>query len=230
MIQPQPGIIVQARLASARLPAKALAPVGGRTILHRCLARLMSSEVARVTLATSDRPEDDVLALIAWRMGARVFRGDAADVLGRVTAAADAFNIDPIIRATCDNPAVDHAAPGRLLDAMRRTSADYAREEGLPVGAGVEAISAAALRASAALARDPFDREHVTTFIRATASPHRLALLEAPPALVAPSLRLTVDTPEDLARIRELFFRAGVEDPSVGELIAAARQSGQAAA
>lgn len=228
-MQVQPGIILQARLASRRLPAKALAPVGGRMILHRCLTRLMSSGVERVILATSDSPEDDVLALLASRLGAWVFRGDATDVLGRVAAAAEAYHVDPIIRATADNPAVDHAAPGRLLEVMRRSGVDYVREEGLPVGAGVEAITAAALRASSMLARDPHDREHVTTYIRANGS-HRTAVLAAPTSLIAPSLRLTVDTPEDLDWVRELFFRTGVDEPSVRELITAARQARREAA
>jgi spore coat polysaccharide biosynthesis protein SpsF (cytidylyltransferase family) len=219
----QPGIILQARIASTRLYAKALAPVGGRLILHRCITRLMSSGVGRVILATSDLPEDDVLALLASRLGAWVFRGDAHDVLGRMAAAAEAYHVDPVIRATADNPAVDHAAPRRLLAVMQRNGVDYAREEGLPLGAGVEGITAAALRASSRMAYRAYDREHVTTYIRANAS-HRMAVLAAPASLMAPSLRLTVDTPDDLTWIRELFFRSGVEDPTVRELIAAARQ------
>ncbi len=226
----QPGIILQARLASVRLPAKVLAPVGGRTILHRCITRLMSSGVGPVILATTDAPADDALALVASRLGAWVYRGDADDVLARMCGAAEAYEIDPIVRATADNPAVDPAAPGRLIEALRTGGADYAREDGLPVGAGVEAITAAALRASAGLATSAYDREHVTTFIRANAAPQRLRLLSPPAALRQPSLRLTVDTADDLDWIRELFFRAAVDEPSVAQLIAAATRTMRQAA
>jgi len=226
----RPGIILQARLASVRLPAKVLAPVGGRTILHRCITRLMSSGVGPVVLATTEAPADDVLALLASRLGACVFRGDTDVVLARMCGAAEAYDIDPIVRATADNPAVDPAAPARLIEALRTSGADYAREDGLPIGAGVEAITAAALRASACLATSSYDREHVTTFIRANASPQRLRLLSPPAALRQPSLRLTVDTADDLAWIRELFFRAAADEPSVPQLITAARHTMRRAA
>jgi spore coat polysaccharide biosynthesis protein SpsF (cytidylyltransferase family) len=147
-----------------------------------------------------------------------------------MSGAAEAYGIDPIIRATADNPAVDPAAPGRLIRALRRSGADYAREDGLPVGAGVEAITAAALRASACLATSTYDREHVTTFIRNNAAPQRLCLLSPPAALRQPSLRLTVDTADDLAWIRELFFRAATDEPSLPQLITAARQTMRQAA
>jgi spore coat polysaccharide biosynthesis protein SpsF len=144
--------------------------------------------------------------------------------------AAEFYGIDPIVRATADNPAVDPAAPGRLIEALRSGGADYAREDGLPVGAGVEAITAAALRTSAALATSTYDREHVTTFIRTTAAPPRLRLLSPPAALRQPSLRLTVDTADDLDWIRELFFRTGVDEPSVAQLITAAGRTMRQAA
>lgn len=222
------GIVLQARLASRRLPAKALAPIGGRTILHRCLSRLMSRGM-RVILATTTLPEDDSLALIAQGLGAWVYRGHPTDVLARYCGAAEQFNLDVVIRATADNPAVDHDAPGRVLLALQQSGADYACETGLPVGAGVEAITAAGLRASAAMSLGPYDREHVTTFIKAQADAHRLRIVQAPAHLLDPSLSLTVDTGDDLAWVRELFFRAGSSDPSLYDLIAASRRARKAA-
>src|SRR5688572_29352096 len=138
------GIILQARYASTRLRGKALEPIGGRTILEQCLRRLIAGGVARVILATTCRPEDDVLEVIARRLGVPAYRGDERDVLGRFASAATLFDIDPVIRATGDNPAVDIQAAGRVLAALQATGADYVREEGLPVGAAVEGMTASA--------------------------------------------------------------------------------------
>lgn len=215
------GIILQARYASSRLFGKALEPVGGRTILEHCLRRLIRSGVGRVVLATTNEPEDDVLAVIARRVGALVYRGDTNDVLGRFADAARRFDLDPVIRATGDNPAVDVQAPGRVLAALRLTDADYACETGLPYGAAVEGMTADALHRAAALAVTAHDREHVTPFIRNNPGMFNLAEVNAPVALCAPSLRLTVDTPEDLEAIRELFFRTRSDDPTLAALIAA---------
>src|SRR5687768_3923953 len=101
------GIVLQARMASARLPGKALALIAGRSILEHCLRRLILAGVARVVLATTTREEDDALSAVAERLGVAVYRGSDTDVLARVVEAAETFDLDPIVRATGDNPAVD---------------------------------------------------------------------------------------------------------------------------
>lgn len=218
------GIVLQARMGSSRLPGKALAAIAGRPILEHCLRRLVHAGVAQVVLATTTLAEDDVLAEVARRMGVPVVRGDAADVLARFVTGAEAFGFDTIVRATADNPATDLAAPGRLLAALDAAGADYACEEGLPVGAGVEAITRHALLEAARDARDPGDREHVTTYVRGNSGRFRVLRVAAPAPLRRPDLRLTVDTAEDLAWVRDLYRRAAHEMPSLAQLIEAAGQ------
>jgi spore coat polysaccharide biosynthesis protein SpsF len=221
-MSPRSGIILQARLASSRLPGKALAPIGGRTILEHCLRRLMFAGVAPVVLATTTRDDDDVLADAAHRLGALVFRGDATDVLGRFVAAADAFDFEYVIRATGDNPGTDIQAPGRLLAALRGSQADYVHESGLPYGAAVEAVTRAALVRAADEATDLADREHVTTYVRRHTQLFRVLQVPAPAPLRRPDVRLTVDTADDLEQVRRLFARTGLDMPSLRQLIEAA--------
>ena len=215
------GIILQARYGSSRLRGKALARVGGRTILEHCLRRLTQTRVARVVLATTTEAEDDALEAVARRLGVAVYRGDRDDVLERFAEAARVFDLDPVLRATADNPAVDIESPGRVIGALRDTRADYLREEGLPLGASVEGMTAEALYRAARLATDPYDREHVTPFILKRRDLFRVTCVDAPAPLRQPLLRVTVDTREDLAWVSELFARAGSEDPSLAALIAA---------
>jgi spore coat polysaccharide biosynthesis protein SpsF (cytidylyltransferase family) len=216
------GIILQARFGSSRLPGKALAIIGGRTVLEHCLRRLMFAGVAPVVLATTQRPEDDALEAVAKSLGAGVFRGDTSDVLGRFLSAAEAFDFDTIIRATGDNPCVDIQAPGRLLESLRAYAADYAGEEGLPYGAAVEAVTREALVRAGHEAYHAEDREHVTTYVRRNTQAFRVLLLPAPAPLRRPGVRVTVDTPADLAHVRELYARTGVDLPSLRHLIEAA--------
>jgi spore coat polysaccharide biosynthesis protein SpsF len=211
-------------MASTRLPGKALEPVGQWVILEHCLRRLMAGGVARVVLATTTHPEDDALVAVARSVGVPVFRGESDDVLGRTLGAAEELGLDPVVRATGDNPLVDIQAAGRLLAALRASSADYVREEGLPCGAAVEAMTTSALRQAAQMATDAADREHVTTFIRRRTDLFRVVSMAAPTPLCRPSLRLTVDTPDDLAWVRELCGRVGSELPSLRRLIEAAGQ------
>ena len=215
------GIVLLARHASRRFPGKALAVLAGRTILEHCIVRLTAASAGPVVLATTKRSDDDVLAVIAARLGARVFRGDEHDVLGRTLAAAAAQGFDRIVRATGDNPFVDIEGPGRALGLLA-PGVDYVCEADLPIGAAVEAVTVAALARSASEAVDPADREHVTTFIKRHPDRFRCVRTRAPHPLCAPDLRLTVDTPSDLAWLRQLATSMGSSEPELGALIAAA--------
>jgi spore coat polysaccharide biosynthesis protein SpsF len=224
------GVILQARLGSQRLPGKALAIVERRSMLEQCLRRLAVPGVAPVVLATTDRADDDILARQAVALGVRVFRGDEHDVLERFVRCAAHFGFELVIRATADNPCVDIDAPRRVLEALQFTDADYVREDGLPHGAAVEGVTSDALVKASMLARDTTDREHVTTFIKGHPEVFRILELRAPAALARPDLRLTVDTDDDLQRVRDLYRRTGQDTPPLADLIAAADAARQSVA
>ena len=201
----QTAIVLQARIASTRLPAKVLAPINGKPLLKHCIERLQQSGLP-VIVATTIGAEDDVVADVARELGARVLRGPADDVLARYALAVSEFGLCEVIRATADNPAVDIDAPQRCLALLRRTGADHVVERGLPYGAAVEAISASAILLAADQAVSAADREHVTPFIKRDG---QFAAIDAiaPGFLRRPTLRLTVDTPEDLEFVRRVFSR-----------------------
>jgi spore coat polysaccharide biosynthesis protein SpsF (cytidylyltransferase family) len=229
LMRSRTGLLLQARMASTRLPGKALELIEDRPLLEHCLRRLMAAGVGRVVLATTTLEEDSVLCDLATRLGVAVYRGSDTDVLDRMAGAAEAFDLDPIIRATGDNPAVDIDAAGRSLAALNGLHADYVCEDGLPYGAAVEAVTRAALMRAAREARDPDDREHVTTWIKRRADLWNLAFPAPPMPLRRPELRVTVDTPADLAYVRSLFARAGGDQPSLRALIEAAEQKREVA-
>jgi spore coat polysaccharide biosynthesis protein SpsF len=223
------GILLQARIASTRLPGKALAPIAGRPLLEHCLRRLVAAGVARVVLATTTLDEDTVLCDLASGLGIAVYRGSETDVLARMAEAAEAFDLDPVVRATGDNPAVDIQAPGRVLATLRSSNADYVCEDGLPYGAAVEALTRQALLRAAAEATMGDDREHVTTWVKRRGDVWNLTFPPAPLPLRRPDVRVTVDTPDDLDYVRSLFARTGSDQPSLRALIEAAGQKREVA-
>ncbi len=217
------AIVIQARMGSARLPGKSLAPIGGRSLLARVVERLLHQGELPVVLATTTLLEDDMLCEEADRLGVTVVRGSADDVLGRYAFAASLLGAPAIIRATADNPAVDLDAPLRTLDILLRSGADYVVDYGLPLGGTVEAMTTAALVRAAALATEPYDREHVTPFVRRDGRSRAIDAL-APTALRRPDLRFTVDTADDLDYLRRIYHEAGpAESPwPIDAFIAAA--------
>lgn len=205
----QAVIILQARMASTRLPGKVLAPIGARTLLGHCLARLRAGSAAPVMLAITTNPEDDCLVEAAGAYCVPVFRGPDEDVLQRYVLAARSVGARFVVRATADNPVVDIDGPERLLRLLRSTGADYVIEEGLPCGAAVEAVTVEALNRAAAGATTPFDREHVTPLIRRDVARFSPLVVKAPAHLRRPEVRVTVDTDQDLESMRQLASRMG---------------------
>lgn len=224
------AIVLQARMASTRLPGKSLVLIEGRSVFAHCVDRLRVQGELPVVLATTVERDDDPLVAEAERLDVPVVRGSAHDVLERFVLAATTFGLTELVRATADNPAVDLGAPRRSIELLRRAGAGHVVERGMPVGAAVEAVSVAALRYAAVLATDPYDREHVTPLLRRDRRFVALSAL-APAALRRPRLRLTVDTPEDLDAMRRLYAAVGprTTPAPIEAFIAAADALGEAA-
>jgi spore coat polysaccharide biosynthesis protein SpsF len=222
-VNSQALIVLQARLASRRLPGKVLADVAGQSILARCLARLRASGAAPVVLATTTNAEDDAVAAVAIGHGVPVVRGPESDVLRRFLLAAEMFGATYLVRATADNPAVDMDAPRRVLETLIGTGADYVIESGLPYGSAVEAVTADALLKADAMASGASDREHVTPLVRRDRVFHALET-PAPAHVRRPDLRLSVDTLHDLAYMRRVIGALGDTraDVPLEKIIAAA--------
>ncbi|BCS33495.1 hypothetical protein TBR22_A27220 [Luteitalea sp. TBR-22] len=221
-------VVLQARLGSHRLPGKVLAPIGRWPLLEYCVTRLRAAAVGPVVVATTTRPEDREVVAAAERLGAQAFAGPEDDVLARYALVAQAHpDAEIVLRATADNPFVDSEAPARILKALA-DGADYGVEEGLPVGTAVEGVRRDILLQAQREASTPYDREHVTPWVRRAEGVVR-TVPSAPPALRAPDLHLTVDTPADLAFARclaDALWADGL-DPRAAPLsrvIAAARR------
>ena len=218
-------IILQARMASTRLPGKALAPIGARPLIGHCLARLRIGGAAPVLLATTTNQEDDVLVAMAAKYGVATFRGPDDDVLSRYVLAAQSVGARFVVRATGDNPAVDIGGPDRALAALRSTNADHVIEEGLPYGGAVEGVTVDALTRASSLATVAADREHVTPWIRRDRERFHALQMPAPAGLRHPDVRVTVDTEDDLSFLQDVAARMNnwTDEPELTSIVAVAR-------
>lgn len=195
-------VVIQARCASMRLPGKALLPLGGKPMLAFLLERLREVS-GQLCLATTVRPEDEVLADWARKIGMPAVRGEEDDVLARYLQCLERFPARAVIRVTADNPLT---CPG-LVDAAARLvldGADYAAlPEGCPVGLAADGFSAEALFRMAEAAREADEREHINLHVLRHSGSYRIAdpiLLR--PSTNRPDIRLTVDVEEDYTRVR----------------------------
>lgn len=224
--------IVQARMGSSRLPGKSAADLHGRSVLQRVLERVAAIDgLDTVVMATTSEPADDVLVAMAEGCGALVFRGPADDVLARHAGAARAVEATTIVRVTADCPLFDPAVGTRVLHAFlqRATRADYVSNTLRPTwpdGLDVEVFSRAALERADREARRPSEREHVTPYIYT--QPDRFVLHGIAQDTDLSALRWTIDYPDDLVFLREVYRRLDRGVPfGCAEVLALLREESQ---
>lgn len=211
---------------------KALLPLGGPLggiPLALLVAKRAMNGGRPLTLATSVEESDDRLAAIFEAEGIPIHRGSLDDPLARFEGAASALSGDDlVVRITGDNPLPDGAFIEALIREREVRGLDYLRVDalisGLPYGVSAEIFRVSLLREAARRAISPFDREHITPFIRREAGDAALSPGSiSSPALAA--LRATIDSARDYERMTRVF--EGVADPihaPLGELIARLRE------
>lgn len=205
-----PLIVVTARMASSRLPGKAIALLHGRPLISHLLERMASIwGAARVVLATSAASENEVLIELAGKLGVAGFVGDEEDVLGRHIAVSRMFGAQHLVRVTGDNPLTDRGLIRQLSRRHMEAGADYTYVPGEALLMGIlpEVVSMRALEQSHRDGEDRHRSELVTLYIKENPTLFSICREALPDALNRPQYRLTVDEPEDLKLMEAVFDR-----------------------
>lgn len=200
--------LVQGRMGSRRLPGKVLADIGGRPMLWHMVNRLRQARlIDRIVVATSDSPGDDPIANFCGQEGIDCFRGSEEDVLDRFYRAGRRFGAQAMVRLTADCPLIDPVVIDRVIKEYKSGGYDYVTNTlryTFPDGLDVEVFSFAALKRCWREAHSPTQREHVTPYIR-TSGHFRLGNVENEDDLSQEAHRWTVDEPEDLEFVRQVY-------------------------
>ena len=202
-------IIVQARMTSTRLPGKVMKVVCGKPLLEHLIDRLKRVKYAdRIVIATTVNDTDNQIVNLCKELGTLYYRGSEGDVLGRYYEAAVKYGGDVIIRITSDCPVIDPEVVDSLINFYTNNIEKYdyvsnTLKRTYPQGMDSEIISFDILKEAHLNAYDPFDREHVTPFIRSRPSRYCLHNIEHSTNLS--NYRLTVDTSEDLDLVKKIF-------------------------
>ena len=205
------GAVVLSRYDSRRLPGKTLADVRGQPLLWYCIERCRAVEAleGRIVVATTDRGLDDPIARWASDQGLAVYRGAADDVAARFLGAAEAERYDAAARINADCPLADPMLISQACEALTGDDVDFVtnlRPRNYPYGIVVELFRTGVFARGYAEMTLPDHFEHITKYFYDTAGSYRFLNLNHPggPEVAREMLRhrLTVDTPEHLARFR----------------------------
>lgn len=213
--------IVQARLGSVRMPGKVVEPVLGKPLLEHLFDRLSRAKsVSQVVLAIPESPVNDSLQTLAAECGVHVSRGSELDVLDRFRHASTEFPASVYLRITADCPMIDPQVIDIVVQRLITEDLKYC-STGLsfPDGYDVEAFTSVALSSAAELARDNYDREHVTPWIQRefVGESRHVEFSED-----LSRLRLTIDEPEDLRVISGIYGVFGHNRFGIAEVAALA--------
>lgn len=221
--------IIQARMGSQRLRGKVLADIGGNPLLSVIIKRISPARlIGELVVATTQRPEDDIIEQLAARLGVSCFRGADEDCLDRYYHAAKSFQAETVVRLTGDNPLIDASlldwAVDEFLTAEPRCDyLDTSSSSTFPLGLSVEVFSFSALELAWKNTADPAWREHVTPYLRRHGERFELKHLSCPQDYS--HLRWTVDTADDLKFVQALYDHFGHDHFSWREAIAAVERN-----
>jgi spore coat polysaccharide biosynthesis protein SpsF len=249
---PRVVAIVQARMSSTRLPGKVLLDIAGEPMLARVVARTSRAEsVHQVLVATTTDASDDPVAARCASMGILYTRGSLNDVLDRYYQAASQAKAEIVVRITGDCPVIDPVLIDDCVNTLLDGSFDFTCNRlpppftrTYPIGLDTEVCTFAALEKAWNDAKETFHREHVMPFIYEGVSlvtenrslstgiskrGFKIAQLHHDPDYGR--MRWTVDTPEDLEFMRQVYSRFdGRDDFTWQEVLALVQREPELAA
>jgi len=194
-------VITQARVGSTRLPGKIMKKILGKTVLIHDLDRIKEMKtINKIVVATTDLEEDDIIvkAVNGYDRNIGIYRGSECDVLDRYYKAAKEFNATVIVRITSDCPLIDPKVSDLVVEAFLKNDCDYCCNtlpRTFPHGLDTEVFSFDALEQAWEEAKSPYEREHVTPYIRGDTNKFRRINVKNNDDLT--HLRWTLDYPED---------------------------------
>lgn len=208
-------IAIQARSGSTRLPKKAFELIGGSRMLDHVidncknsasyLSRRRGLDVS-VEVAVVTPVGDPIVNEFSSRC--RIIEGSELDVLSRYAGAVHVYDPDYVVRITGDCPLIPAFIISKMVQLAVHNRYDYVSNvddfRTSLDGSDCEVMSRKMFEYIHDVASMPHDREHVTTIIRRC--PPDWARIGAVVGYFDLSdLKLSVDTPEDLERVRKAY-------------------------
>ena len=220
-------------MSSSRLSGKILADIAGQPMLQRVFVRTArAASVTETIFATTTDPSDDPVAEYCDFSGIPVTRGSLFDVLDRYYQAAKQAKADVVVRITADCPVIDPVLIDDVANTLLEGEYDFAANRlpppfhrTFPIGLDVEVCTFAVLEKAWRKSTEVFHREHVMPYfyegVKLTRQSRTLENGISPRGFKVALLhhttdfgdyRWTVDTPEDLEFVRQVYKRFDQHD------------------
>jgi len=202
------SIMIQARMSSTRLPGKVLRPILKRPMLDLLIERVKKSKnFDNIIIVTSVNKADDEIVEYCKKKNLLFYRGDEKYVLKRYYDAAIKYKTSVIVRLTGDCPLIHSKIIDEGIDIFKKNKYDFVSNTvplptSFPDGMDVEIFDFNALERAYREAKLPSEKEHVTFYFWKT---NKFNCYKFSLEKDYSDFRLTVDYPEDLIVIENIF-------------------------
>jgi len=215
-------------MSSSRLPGKILADIVGQPMLQRVFIRTSRAATVNETIfATTTDSSDDPVEEYCDFSGISFTRGSLYDVLDRYYQTAKQAKADVVVRITADCPVIDPVLIDDVVNTLIDGKYDFVCNRlpppwhrTYPIGLDTEACTFEVLAKAWKEATEPQHREHAMPYfyegveltcqsrtLETGISPRGFNVALLHHATDCGDYRWTVDTPEDLEFIRQVYSR-----------------------
>jgi spore coat polysaccharide biosynthesis protein SpsF len=160
-----------------------------------------------IVLCTTTKPDDSVFVDIAKGYGVECFRGSEKDIIDRYFEATLKYDIDFIVNVDGDDVFCDPQLIDKTIEIFFETGASVVKWNDLPLGSSPMGIKVEALK-KVHETKDENDTETGWGMYFTDTSLFDVKyVLPDDEELKHPEVRMTVDYPEDLKFVKEIFNR-----------------------
>jgi spore coat polysaccharide biosynthesis protein SpsF len=194
--------------------------LAGAPLLGRIVERVKRTTlIDTIVVATTEKPEDDVLAALGRNYGVEVFRGSENDLVDRYYWAGKKYGAELLLRLPADNATPEPREIDRIVESHLNSDAvfssnlnDHILNNGYPDGIGAEVMDFWAFEEIWRAGSDPHKREHAHlnfydygTQVPANPERYPIGTVKCPSEFARPDIVLDVNTLEQYEFIRALY-------------------------
>lgn len=222
------GVLFIARTDSKRLTEKVILPIDENNCILDVILKKSSNilNAHKKILCTTDNQKDEILIAFANKYKVDTFKGSKEDVLKRMIDCAKLYDLENVVRVTCDNPFYDTKIIDDLIRIHVNNNNDFTtlNREIIPVGINVEIYKLDYLLYLHSAANNKEKTEYLTFLVEDdihSKFKKQIFELELNHDLVheIKSARMTVDYYEDVAFLRKINTLCSIVNSDIESIL-----------
>lgn len=194
-------------MSSKRLPGKVLMKINGKTIIGHIVLKLKKiRNLNKVIIVTSIDKTDDVIDEYCKKKNIEVFRGDLDNVYKRYYDAIKYYDINSILRITCDSPLISEDMVNDGINIFKKNQFDIVSNTLLrsyPKGQSFEIFKSSIILNNFKNIKIQSEKEHLTGFFYKNKNKFKIFNKLNKEKII--SKNLSIDTMKDFKFISDNF-------------------------